>query len=140
MPPWPRINIIVSFCHSRQAPPACRTLLRLFCVTKVTLFNRMKNVDRSYMTIILNLKPICRTNRVTHEVFAGCWKICGILSNHAKCVTGGNPIQNLLSAVKLIGWQTEQKTISLQSSIRKMTKLFTKLYGNLRRISLMRRS
>ena len=45
-------------CHSRQAPPACRRLLRLFGVAQVTLLIRMWNVDQSYnsMLIILNLK------------------------------------------------------------------------------------
>ena len=90
MPPGPRINILL-FCHSRQAPPACRTsLLRLICVTKVTLLIRMWNVDQSYMTIILKLKN-CGTNHVTHEEFAECGKIHGMRDNHAKCVTGGNP-------------------------------------------------
>ena len=50
----------------------------------------MWNVDQSYMTIILKLKN-CRTNRVTHEVFAECGKIRGMRDNNSKCVTGGNP-------------------------------------------------
>ena len=46
------------------------------------------------MTIILKLKN-CGTNRVTHEVFAECGKIHGMRDNHAKCVTGGNPMHIL---------------------------------------------
>ena len=86
MPPWPRINILL-FCHSHQAPPACCTLLRLFCITKVMFLIRMWNVDHSYMTIILNL----RLSRIAGQIAsrmkylrnAGKFAECGTITQNA---------------------------------------------------------
>ena len=62
----------------------------------VMLLIRMWNVNQSYIIydyyIELDAQQNCGTNRVTHEVFAECGKIREMRDDHAKCVTGGNPM------------------------------------------------
>ena len=72
MPPWPRINILLS-------------RFSLECGMWIILYDYY---------IELGAQQNCGTNRVTHEVFAECGKICEMRDNHAKCVTGGNPSRN----------------------------------------------
>ena len=55
----------------------------------------MWNVDQSYMTIILNLNLSRIAGQIASRMknLRKAGKIRGMRDNHAKCVTGGNPIQ-----------------------------------------------